>query len=184
MKTILIILGSEPNLIARGQFNESLFNTAKKILSKKYKILTTVLDEGYDLEDEVSKFKQADFIIYQYPIYWFTHPASLKEYIDDVFRYGSFFSFDKGSYNPIGLLKGKKFMLSTTWNAPKEKFNDKNSFLGNHSVEDFLLPIRKSNTFCGIEELKHFSSHNLVMNPMYEENEKRFIKHLKKVFKL
>ena len=184
MKTILIILGTEQSALARGDFNKGLFETAVEILSAKYKILTTIIDDGYDSSEEIKKFKKADFIIYQYPIYWYTHPASLKEYTDNVFRYGDFFTFKNGLYKPEGLLEGKSFMLSTTWSSPADAFNNEDSPLKGSSIDEMLLPMRRSNTFCGLTELEHFSCHNVVMDPQFDKDKHRYIKHLTKTFKL
>ena len=81
-------------------------------------------------------------------------------------------------------MKGKKFMLSTTWNAPIEVFNNKNpnSFFEGRSAEEVLLPMRKSQEYCGFEELPHFCCHNVIKNPQFELNEERYIHHLTEVF--
>ena len=184
MKTLLIILGKETNEFAKGNYNQSLFAIAVETLKDRYKILTTIVEDGYDVPEEIAKFKQADAVIFQYPVYWFMMPPSLKQYLDDVYAYGEFFAFTGGEYGSGGLMKGKKFMLSTTWNAPIEVFNNNNpnSFFEGRSVEDVLLPMRKSQEYCGLEELPHFSCYNIVKNPQFESDKKRYICHLTKVF--
>ena len=184
MKTLLLVLGKEINEFAKGNYNQSLFKIAVETLNNSYEILTTVVEEDYEVPEEITKFKQADAVIFQYPVYWFMMPPSLKRYMDDVYAYGEFFAFTKGEYGSGGLMKGKKFMLSTTWNAPIEVFNndDPNSFFAGRSVEEVLLPMRKSQEYCGLEELPHFSCHNIVKNPQFEADKERYIAHLTKVF--
>ncbi|NET41632.1 NAD(P)H-dependent oxidoreductase [Okeania sp. SIO2B3] len=184
MNTLLLILGKETNEFAKGSYNQSLFETAVETLSNGYKILTTIVEDGYKIPEEIAKFKQADAVIFQYPVYWFMMPSTLKRYLDNVYAYGEFFAFSGGEYGSGGLMKGKKFMLSTTWNAPVEVFNNKNpnSFFEGRSAEEILLPMRKSQEYCGLEELPHFSCHNIVKNPQFESDKERYILHLTKVF--
>ena len=182
MKTVLIILGSETGEFAGGKYNSGLFETAQEQLAKKYNVITTVAEEGYDPQEEIAKWKQADIIIYQYPVYWFMMPSTLKKYIDEVYAYGEFFAFTDGPYGSGGLMKGKKFMLSTTWNAPKDSFGGE--FFDGADRDAVLLPMRKSQAYCGLDELPHFSAHNVIKNPAFEENKELYIQHLNEVFEL
>lgn len=181
MKTILIILGKETSEFAKGDYNKGLFESAIEFLGDKYEVLTTDIESGYKVKEEIEKYKKADAVIYQYPIYWFMPPSSLKKYMDEVFEYGEFFHFTEGPYGTGGLMKNKKFMISTTWNAPESAFEEGGFYYG-FSPEDIQIAMRKSNTFCGMEELKHFSCHDIVKTPDFEKDKKRYIDHLKKVF--
>ncbi len=88
MNTLLLILGKETNEFAKGNYNQSLFETAVETLKARYKILTTIPEDGYEVPEEIAKFKQADAVIFQYPVYWFMMPSTLKQYIDEVYAYG------------------------------------------------------------------------------------------------
>ncbi len=182
MKTILIILGAETGEFAGGKYNRGLFDAAQKHLSKSFNILNTIIDDGYDTKEEIKKWKQADYIIYQYPVYWFMMPPILKKYLDEVYTYGEFFAFTDGPYGSGGLMKGKSVMLSTTWNAPDNAFGG--DFFDGADRNGVLLPMRKSQTYCGMDELPHFSSHDVIKNPNFERDKERFITHLNKVFQL
>ncbi|MCH2207373.1 MAG: NAD(P)H-dependent oxidoreductase [Lentisphaerales bacterium] len=182
MKTVLVILGAESGAFAGGKYNQGLYDAAVSHLSEKFSVITTVIKDGYVVEDEISKWKQADYIIYQYPIYWFMMPPSLKKYMDDVYSYGDFFAFTDGPYGSGGLMKGKKVMLSTTWNAPEEAFGS--DFFDGADLNTVLLPMRKSQSYCGMAELEHFSAHNVIKNPQIEADQERFKSHLNKVFEI
>ena len=71
MNTLLLILGKETNEFAKGNYNQSLFETAVETLKARYKILTTIAEDGYEVPEEIAKFKQADAVIFQYPVYCF-----------------------------------------------------------------------------------------------------------------
>ena len=63
-----------------------------------------------DIAAEIDKIKWADFIIFNFPIYWFSMPAIMKGWIDRVFIsgycYGGTRIYDRGG------LKGKQAMLA------------------------------------------------------------------------
>lgn len=182
MRNVLLILGKETNDFAKGSYNQGLFDAAVETLRAGYDVLTTVVEDGYDVAEEIAKFKKADAVIYQYPVYWFMMPSSLKRYLDDVYAYGEFFAFNDGPYGTGGLMAGKRVMLSTTWNAPLEAFNDPDGFFEGRSVEDVLLPMRKDQEYCGFKELPHFSCHDIVKSPNFDADRERYIRHLKSVF--
>lgn len=182
MKTILMILGTESSELAKGQYNKGLFEAGAGLLVNNYEVLTTDIEKGYNPQEEIEKFRKADAVIFQYPVYWFMMPSSVKKYMDDVYLLGEFFGFGENGYGSGGLMKGKEFMLSTTWNAPARVFNDADGFFEGLSADDVLLPMRKSNAFCGLAELPHFSCHDVIHNPQFEEDKKRYIDHLNKVF--
>ena len=183
MKTALLILGKETNEFSKGGFNTELHKAAIETLSEKYKILTTTVEEGYDPAEEIKKFKQADVVIYQYPIYWFMMPSLLKKYIDDVYAYGEFFAFTDGAYGTGGLIKDTKVLFSTTWNAPENAFEGKDSgtFLKNLTKDDVLLPMFKTHEFCGFDVLPGFASYNVVKDPQLSNDKKNYTEHLKKI---
>lgn len=184
VKTVLIINGAEPGAHARGEFNRGLAEAAEALLAPHFKVLTTRVADDYDVATEIAKYKAADVVIYQFPVFWFMVPGRLKSYMDDVFAYDEFFSYTDGPYGSGGLMPGKKVLLSATWNAPEAAFNDKATFFDGMSAEDAILPMRKAHQYCGFEELPHFSSHNVVRDPQFEGNKARFEDHLRDVFGL
>lgn len=183
MATVLVILGKETSDFAKGDYNAGLFDTAISTLeSLGHSVITTVIEQGYEPEKEIRKFKDADAIIFQYPVYWFMMPSSLKKYIDNVYAYGEFFGHGEGAYGSGGLMIGKQFMLSTTWNAPADVFNQASSFFEGKSQKELLSPMRYTQLFCGMDEMPHFSAHNVIHEPQFESDQKRLIEHLQTQF--
>lgn len=79
--------------ISEGKLNETIFEESKKsFLEKGYTIAETFIDKGYEIENEVEKWTNADFILIHFPINWFGMPAKTKMYIDTVLMsgYGKF----------------------------------------------------------------------------------------------
>ena len=115
MNTLLLIQNKEVNEFAKSNYNPSLFETAVETLKARYKILTTIVKNGYI-----------------------------------------------------------------------EVFNNKNppSFFAGRSAEEILLLRRKSQEYCGLEKLSHFSSHNILKNPQSEFDREHYIHHLTEVFSI
>lgn len=165
MPTALLINGAEIHQpVATGKLNSLLFKTAKEALSSSHAVLTTEVLKDYDVAAEQGKFQQADLVIFQTPIFWFGLPSTLKKYIDDVYTYGVFFG-PATHYGRGGLLTGKRYMLSTTWNASEADFNDKQSVIGNLTPDELLRAFHLTQEYVGMSQLASFSEHDVVRNP-------------------
>jgi glutathione-regulated potassium-efflux system ancillary protein KefF len=68
-------------------------------------------DFKIDVKAEQEALLTADTIIFQYPLFWYSIPAILKEWIDQVFQYG--FAFGAESK-----LTGKNVIVSFTIGSP------------------------------------------------------------------
>lgn len=61
-----------------------------------------------------------DFLIFQYPLWWFGPPAILKGWVDRTLAFGKI--YDLGHRYETGLLKGRTGMVSVTTGGPEERF--------------------------------------------------------------
>lgn len=74
---------------AEGKLNQLFAQVAiSKLESLGFEVKTTVVDEGYDANQEVDKHLWADVVIVQTPLYWMSAPWTFKKYIDEVFNAG------------------------------------------------------------------------------------------------
>ena len=89
---------------------------------------------------EQELLRGADVVVFQFPLYWYSTPALMKLWEDMVLTAG----FAYGSMGKA--LHGKSFLLSTTLGEGDDYYTD-------FSVEDMLLPIRKSFEYCGMHYL-------------------------------
>ncbi len=74
-----------------------------------------------DIKVEQEKLLWADFVIFQFPLWWYSVPAILKGWFDRVFASGFVYGSGIGRYDTGGL-KGRKAMLSTTTGSPQQGF--------------------------------------------------------------
>ncbi|WP_394364226.1 NAD(P)H-dependent oxidoreductase [Formosa algae] len=135
----------------------------------------TQVGDNYDVKQEVEKFKWADIVIYHTPIWWFQIPFGFKKYIDEVFteghQNGIYASDGRSRTNPNinygtgGLMHGKKYVLTTSWNAPKTAFTLEAEFFNQKSVDEgAMFGFHRMNAFTGMELLATHHFHDMEKN--------------------
>lgn len=177
MKNIFIINGSHPFAHSGGRFNETLFNNTISYFDtlEEFEVKFTQVGENYNVKEEVEKFKWADIVIYHTPIWWFQIPFGFKKYIDEVFteghQNGIYASDGRSRENPNinygtgGLMHGKKYILTTSWNAPKTAFTLENEFFNQKSVDEgVMFGFHRMNAFTGMELLATHHFHDMEKN--------------------
>uniref|UniRef100_UPI0028AB2D28 NAD(P)H-dependent oxidoreductase n=1 Tax=Stutzerimonas kunmingensis TaxID=1211807 RepID=UPI0028AB2D28 len=154
MKKILLLNGGKAFAHSAGQYNATLHQTAIETLTAAgFEVRTTQIDAGYDVQQEVEKILWADALIYQMPGWWMGAPWTVKKYLDEVFTagHGSLYANDgrtrsdaSQKYGSGGLLQGKRYMISATWNAPQQAFDDPSDFFAGKGVDAVYLPFHKA----------------------------------------
>jgi len=163
-----------------GMFNNSVTLWTQTVLDKQQiAYRTTNINDTYDPLVEVENYKWADIIIYHLPIWWFQVPHALKQYIDVVFtaghQNGMYASDGRSRKNPAinygrgGLMQGKYYMVTTSWNAPDTAFTLPGEFFEQRSVDDgILFGFHKMNEFTGMEQIEGFHFHDVEKNATQE----------------
>ncbi|MCE3047551.1 NAD(P)H-dependent oxidoreductase [Helicobacter kayseriensis] len=192
MKHVLLLNGAKVFGSSGGKLNTALHQLANEILTQLgYEVEQTCIDQGYTIQEEVEKILRADVLLYQMPAWWMGEPWIVKKYIDEVFLglYGKLFSGDGRSredeskkYGTGGGSHGKKYLFSTTWNAPLEAFVEKNQFFEGRGVDGALFSLHKTHQFIGMQALESFACYDVVKNPKIEQYQADYAFHLKKIF--
>ncbi|MGY6624104.1 MULTISPECIES: NAD(P)H-dependent oxidoreductase [Acinetobacter] len=192
MKNILLINGAKTFAHSNGQLNDTLTELAQEVLSGLgHQVQVTRADSEYDAKAEVEKFLWADTVIYQMPGWWMGAPWTVKKYIDDVFTegHGSLYASDGRSrsdaskkYGSGGLIHNKNYMLSLTWNAPMDAFNDAEQFFHGVGVDGVYLPFHKANQFLGMQTLPTFIVNDVIKAPEVSAYMAQYRDHLTQVF--
>ncbi|MFD2611311.1 NAD(P)H-dependent oxidoreductase [Paenibacillus gansuensis] len=183
MKNILIVDGHQSYEGAKGKLNRTLTEHMVNQLKADNRVQTTFVQEGYNIEQEQHKYLWADVVIYQTPVYWFSVPGLMKTYMDEVFAYGIFFEGSE-RYGEGGLLKGKKYFFSTTWNAPQEAFEDRSQFFGGITPDEALVHLHRTHIYCGMETLPGYACYDVISNPQVDRFLDGLTGHLKNVLSL
>lgn len=176
---IFVINGHKYYWYSTGKLNKTLFEEIVRVLSSRHEVKTTIIEQGYEVEKEIEKYLWADAVIYQNPVNWFSVPWLLKKYFDEVITKNIFYGPSE-KYGYGGLLKGKKYMFSLTWNSTEDAFEETNGFYDMRAVDDIYLPLHKMHQFCAMEKIETYSAFDSVKHPDVERylNKLRF--HLNK----
>lgn len=193
---VFIINGGQTFTHSGGMFNNTLTGWTVEVMKEKgFAYRVTNINDAFDPLAEVENFKWADVIIYHTPIWWFQLPNGMKRYIDEVFTAGH----DNGIYrndgrsrkNPDvnygtgGLMQGKRYMVTTSWNAPQTAFTLEGEFFDRHTVDEgVLFGFHKMNQFVGMTRIEGFHFHDLEKNATPEriaEYHKAYVAHINQV---
>lgn len=154
MKNILIINGHQPYDFSLGTLTQSLIDVATKTLQDKGYTVKHSNVLAYDIAEELEKHQWADAVILQFPSNWMMVPWACK-----------------------------KYMLSTTFNAPKEAFDNPKQYLfQGKSLDDLHFPIHCVYRFFAMEALPSFGVFDVIKNPQIEQDLKDFESHINQYF--
>ena len=197
MKKVFIINGGQIFAHSGGKFNETVADWTREFFAQQnVEVKMTDIRNPYDLQEEVNKFVWADTIIYHTPVWWFQLPNGFKKYFDDVFTHGHQNGLYKNdgrsrvnpdiNYGTGGLLHGRKYMLTTSWNAPATAFTLPGEFFQQKTVdESVMFGFHRMNAFTGMDSLESFHFHDMekdVTPEKIERLKKEYTNHLKNVF--
>ncbi len=194
MKNVFIINTHEVYPFSEGKLNQSMVEKATAHLQNKgYHVQLTTMRDDYDVDKEIEKHQWSDVLILQTPCNWMGVPWTFKKYMDEVYSAGMDGRMCDGDgrtrkdpskqYGSGGTLTGKKYMLSLTYNAPREAFDDLNQvFFGGQGVDDLFWPMHLNFKFFGMKPLETFACHDVLKNPEVENDFIRFEARLNKLF--
>ncbi|WP_170755048.1 NAD(P)H-dependent oxidoreductase [Ruegeria lacuscaerulensis] len=194
MSNILILNGTQPYEAAPGALNASLTEQAStQLRTLGHDVRVTTVAEGYDVDTEVANHLWADTVIMQFPVNWMGVPWVFKKYMDEVytsamdgrFAHGDGRTSDapKSNYGMGGVLHDKSYMLSVTFNAPVEAFdNPTEPFFAGDTVDDLLKPLHLTAKFMAMKPLPTFAAFDVMKNPTIEADFARFQTHLISTF--
>lgn len=116
-----------------------------------------------DIKQEQEFIKNADVIIFIYPIWWAGSPAIIKGYIDRVFSYG--FAYMYRGNKVVGLLTDKRAIVINSNGSPYELYENEGFYFAMRKVVDDGIF-----RFCGFNKIKHIFFGG-IMNKTQEEKD-------------
>lgn len=111
-------------------------------------------DFQIDAEKEKAQMEAYDSVVFQFPLYWYSSPALLKEWFDIVLQYGWAYGHDAHA------LVGKKARFAVTTGGPEQSYtkDGHNGF----TMEELLRPMFSTLTLCGMEIGESFYIHDAL----------------------
>lgn len=157
MSNVLVISG-HPNLASSNTNSLILRTVEQEVANVEIRRLDTLYpDFNIDIEAEQQALLNADVVVLQFPFYWYSVPALLKKWIDEVLAY----NFAYGSKGDK--LKGKDLVLSFTVGGPAESYSP----LGyNHfSIETLIAPLQQTAYLTQMRFHQPVYTHGMVYIP-------------------
>lgn len=130
----------------RSQVNVVLFEAAKQL-----SFVTTVdlyaLYPTFDIhiDNEQQRLMEHDIIVLQFPLYWYSTPAILKEWQDQVLEYG--FAYGTGG----DALHGKTMLCATTAGGSEQDY--KPGGINTYSIRELMRPLEQTANLAGMSYL-------------------------------
>lgn len=104
-----------------------------------------------DVKREQKLLSEHEVIIFQFPLFWYSTPAILKEWQDLVYEHGWAFG-SKGN-----ALKDKLFLCAITSGGPRKAYLV--SGYHNHTLNQLIAPLKQSAALCKMIPLPPFVVH-------------------------
>ena len=154
----IVVISGHPNLQQSYTNKVILDRLAEGLSSVNIRRLDTLYpDYQIDVAAEQAALLAADAVVLQFPFYWYSVPALLKKWIDEVLA----FNFAYGTHGDK--LKGKPLFLSFTVGGPEESYHP----LGyNHfTIEQMLRPLQQTAYLSGMLYQPPVYTHRMVYIP-------------------
>lgn len=156
MKKVLVLSG-HPDL-SKSLANQKILKDIKEIFPEVTvrDLSKTRVNGAFDLQAEHQALLEADVIVLQFPLYWYSVPALMKQYLDDVLTPG--FAYAGGT-----ALQGKTMVLSVTTGSPSTAYIKGESM--QFSMDELLSHLTQSAHFCGMHTAPSVVSHGMTYLP-------------------
>jgi NAD(P)H dehydrogenase (quinone) len=120
-----------------------------------------------DVGVEQEKLFRADFLILQFPLWWFGLPAVLKGWVDRVFAAG--LTYGGGRFYSNGVFRGRRAMLSLTTGGPAATYSPRGL---NGDIDVLLYPITHGILyFVGFDVLPSFVAYAVARGTSEQRGE-------------
>jgi glutathione-regulated potassium-efflux system ancillary protein KefG len=149
MKTLVIL--AHPNL-ENSRVNKVWAERLQTVSDVRVHDLYAAYSGGkVDVEKEQALLLEHDRIVFQFPLYWYSTPALLKQWQDQVLTYG-------WAYGSTGnKLHGKEFMAVLSAGGPAEAYQA--GGYNRYTISELLRPLQAMANLTGMNYLPPFTLH-------------------------
>ena len=149
MPSKALILFAHPSQ-HRSEVNLPLFEASKKVNGVSgVDLYAEYPDFRIDIEREQQRLREHDFIVFMFPLYWYSTPAILKEWQDLVLEYGFAYGHDGNA------LRGKRLLCAISAGGTENAYQA--SGYNHYPIRELLRPIEQTATLCGMVYLPPFA---------------------------
>ena len=133
----------------KSRVNQRLLDAAKSVEGVTVRQLYEIYpDFLIDVREEQRLLERHDVIVIQHPLYWYSAPSLVKEWMDLVLEHG-------WAYGTGGTaLHGRIFAQAVTCGGGMDVYCSAGK--NHHTVREFLLPFEQSARLCGMDWIAPF----------------------------
>ena len=144
MANVLVVSG-HPDIEGDSVANKAILEELARLLPEAEIDRLDLLYPDYriDVGAEQAKLVAADVVVLAYPVWWYSFPALMHKWMEDVFAHG----FSHGSTGDK--LAGKKLVASLTAGAPASVYEPG---AGAVSVDDLVAPLKAT---CALTQMEY-----------------------------
>jgi glutathione-regulated potassium-efflux system ancillary protein KefG len=129
--------------LERSRANRALAKAAKGLEGVTFHDLyETYPDFMIDIEAEQEKLMAHDVIAVQFPLYWYSTPALLKEWFDLVWLHGFAYGLDGNA------LAGKRLFAACTTGGAARAYHARG--YNRFTLDEYLRPLEQTAYLCGM----------------------------------
>ena len=125
-----------------------------------------------DADVEQRRLLEHDVVLFQFPFFWYSTPAILKEWQDLVLEHG--FAYGSGGDR----LEGKRLMLAITAAGPEDAYAP--GGFQHYAIREFLRPLEQTARLCGM----HFPAPYVLFGSLKAPSDGRMERHVEGYQKL
>jgi len=140
----VLVLAAHPHL-EHSRVNRVLAQAASALKPRDVEVRDLYAlypDYLIDIEAEQAALARARLVVWQHPIHWYSMPALMKLWVDDVLTFG-------WAYGPGGeALKGKDLWLVASTGGPQDSYRPDS--YNRYFFDAFLPPYEQTAELCGM----------------------------------
>ena len=111
-------------------------------------------DQKVDVAAEQAALETADRVVLQFPMYWYSTPALLKQWQDDVLLYG-------WAYGSTGkALAGKELLVAVSTGGSSDAYSHEASY--GYTITELLRPLQATANMVQMTYLKPFTTTGIL----------------------
>ncbi|MEB2775923.1 NAD(P)H-dependent oxidoreductase [Algoriphagus sp. D3-2-R+10] len=160
----LLVLFAHPKF-EHSEVNQALIQAITGLENVEIRDLYELYpDFNISIQAEQEALFEAEVVIWHHPIYWYSCPPLMKQWMDLVLEFG-------WAYGPGGIyLKGKYVVTSITTGGSQEAYQHDGR--NNYKIEDFLRPFEQTARLCNMTYLPPFhvaGTHKITATELREK---------------